>query len=215
MKKQILSIASIALFCGAMILSGCSKDDTTAPVITLTGDATITHTLNTTYTDLGATATDDNDGDLTSSITVSGTVNKDLKGTYELTYTVSDAAGNTATKKRTVNVVNSAENFAGNYAVTDVVGGTTYPYNDVISTSSTVNNRIWVTKFANYINGSVYFDISGSTVTLPMQTVTCGNPAASRAFSGNGSVSGTTIGLNYIESTNGTSVNGVEAYTKQ
>ncbi|NVJ89909.1 MAG: DUF5011 domain-containing protein, partial [Flavobacteriaceae bacterium] len=42
--------------------------DGTAPVITLTGDATVTIEVGNTYTDAGATATDNYDGDITSSI---------------------------------------------------------------------------------------------------------------------------------------------------
>ena len=42
--------------------------DDTAPVITLTGEATVTIEVGTTYTDAVATATDNYDGDLTSSI---------------------------------------------------------------------------------------------------------------------------------------------------
>ena len=39
---------------------------TTAPVITLEGDATVTVEVGTDYTDAGATATDNYDGDITS-----------------------------------------------------------------------------------------------------------------------------------------------------
>lgn len=53
----------------------------------------------------GVSATDDVDGDLTSAITISGSVNNAAVGSYSLTYSVSDAAGNTATVTRTVTVV--------------------------------------------------------------------------------------------------------------
>ena len=79
--------------------------DTTAPVITLTGNATETLTVGDTYTDAGATATDDVDGDLTSSIVVVSNVDTSTVGSYSVTYNVSDAAGNPATEVvRTVNV---------------------------------------------------------------------------------------------------------------
>ena len=45
------------------------------------------------------------DGNLTSSVTLSGTVDVNTTGTYTLTYTVSDAAGNEANATRTVRVV--------------------------------------------------------------------------------------------------------------
>ena len=50
----------------------------------------------------GATATDDRDGDLTSKIEISGNVDTKKAGTYKITYTVKDAAGNVATVTRTV-----------------------------------------------------------------------------------------------------------------
>ena len=57
------------------------------------------------YADEGATATDGADGDLTSSIVVTGTVDLTTVGTYTLTYTLSDAAGNAATAvTRTITV---------------------------------------------------------------------------------------------------------------
>ena len=81
--------------------------DTTAPVITISGANPVDVDLGTTYNDAGATATDANDGDLTASITVSSNVDTNTVGTYTVTYTVSDAAGNQATETRTVNVVDN------------------------------------------------------------------------------------------------------------
>ncbi|MEI7478658.1 MAG: immunoglobulin-like domain-containing protein [bacterium] len=48
---------------------------------------------------------DNVDGNLTSSVTISGTVNINVVGTYTLTYSVSDASHNTGTTTRTVYVV--------------------------------------------------------------------------------------------------------------
>jgi len=78
--------------------------DTTAPVITLNGEAIVTVIENTTYVDAGATAIDNIDGDLTSSIVTTGEVNTSVIGSYTITYTVSDSAGNTATATRQVTV---------------------------------------------------------------------------------------------------------------
>ncbi len=80
--------------------------DTTAPVITLNGSATMTVNVGGSFTDPGATATDNVDGDLSSNIVVTGSVNTNSVGTYTLNYNVSDAAGNAAAQvSRTVNVV--------------------------------------------------------------------------------------------------------------
>jgi hypothetical protein len=67
-------------------------------VITLKGEASITLEVGDSFTDPGATATDAVDGNLTDSITVTGSVNTAVVGEYTLTYNVTDAAGNAATK---------------------------------------------------------------------------------------------------------------------
>jgi hypothetical protein len=80
--------------------------DTIAPVITLNGASVIDLTVGNTYTELGATATDNVDGNLTSNIVIGGdVVNTNLEGTYLITYNVSDSSGNAATQViRTVNI---------------------------------------------------------------------------------------------------------------
>ena len=77
--------------------------DNVAPELTLLGEAQVTIDQGTTYTDAGASATDNVDGDLTSKIVVTGAVDTSTAGTYTLKYDVSDAAGNTAeSESRTV-----------------------------------------------------------------------------------------------------------------
>ena len=87
-----------------------STADTTAPTITLVGSSTINLTVGDTFTDPGAAATDDVDGDITSSITTSGTVNTSTVGEYTIVYSVSDAAGNTATVVQRTVIVSAATN---------------------------------------------------------------------------------------------------------
>jgi len=70
--------------------------DTLAPVITLNGSDTETVEAGFPYTDPGATASDIVDGDISGSVVVSGAVDPAAPGTYTLTYTVQDAAGNAA-----------------------------------------------------------------------------------------------------------------------
>ena len=81
--------------------------DHTIPVITRVGDTTVSLELGSTYTDAGATAVDNIDGTITSSIVAdTSAVNVNAVGTYTVTYNVSDAAGNAATQvTRTVQVV--------------------------------------------------------------------------------------------------------------
>jgi prepilin-type N-terminal cleavage/methylation domain-containing protein len=84
--------------------------DNTIPVITMLGSSPITINQGDTYSDAGATASDNIDGNLTSSISVISTVNPSIVGTYTVTYNVSDSSGNTAIEViRTVNVISTSE----------------------------------------------------------------------------------------------------------
>ena len=71
--------------------------DTTSPIITLLGDNPIELFVGDDYTEYGATAEDDIDGDISEEIEID---NSDIDisevGTCEVTYNVSDAAGNEA-----------------------------------------------------------------------------------------------------------------------
>lgn len=91
--------------------------DTVAPVITLNGANPMQVGFGTTFVDPGATAADGCAGNLTSSILVTGSVNTDVVGFYSLTYTVSDPAGFTDTKVRSVEVL--PYNFTGFFAPID------------------------------------------------------------------------------------------------
>ncbi len=90
----------------AVSVSGTAVDDT-APEITLLGASPLEIHQGTTFTDPGATANDNVDGDLSADIVVGGdTVDTDTLGDYTLTYNVSDAADNAAeTVTRIVRVV--------------------------------------------------------------------------------------------------------------
>ncbi len=77
--------------------------DANAPVITLQGEAEVTVYQGEDFTDEGATAVDDVDGDV--SVTIDGTVDTDTVGIYVITYSATDTAGNIASEIRTVNVI--------------------------------------------------------------------------------------------------------------
>jgi len=82
--------------------------DTTPPVITRLGNAIVTVECGSTYTDAGATAADACYGNLTAAIVRVNPVNTSVKGSYTVTYDVSDTAANAAVQvTRTVNVVDT------------------------------------------------------------------------------------------------------------
>ena len=112
MKKTIMVFIMSLIM---MALNGCggtntlggdgngSVVDTTPPVITLNGASTITLEVGSTYTEAGATATDNFDGSV--AVSISGSVNTNQLGTYTITYTAVDSSENTATKTRSVEVI--------------------------------------------------------------------------------------------------------------
>lgn len=93
--------------------------DNENPTITLNGASTISIAVNDknlcgrpslsneVYTELGATANDNISGNLSSVVVITGNVDVKTTGTYVLTYTVSDAAGNKASTQRTINVIDT------------------------------------------------------------------------------------------------------------
>ena len=92
--------------------------DTTPPVLTLTGDATVIISAGTAYTDAGATCTDDTDGAI--SPISSGTVDISTPGNYAISYSCTDTAGNAAAPvARTVLVADTTP------PVLTLTGGTT------------------------------------------------------------------------------------------
>ena len=74
--------------------SGGSTPDTTPPVITLTGDATMNLNVGDTYTEPGATATDNVDTNV--NVVITGSVDTTTAGTYTIHYNATDTAGNHA-----------------------------------------------------------------------------------------------------------------------
>jgi len=82
--------------------------DTTNPTVTLNGANPMTVVQGSVFVDPGATASDSCQGPLP--VSASGSVNTAVVGTYTLTYSATDASGNTGTATRTVFVV---YNFSG------------------------------------------------------------------------------------------------------
>ena len=112
--KKVLNLILVS----TLLLSSCDKDpanpppggvdasvDIAKPVISLIGASSITIQKGTSYSDAGATASDNIDGDITSSITTSGNVDTSTLGEYILTYSASDAAGNSISLIRTITVI--------------------------------------------------------------------------------------------------------------
>ncbi len=93
-------------------LSAISSVDITPPVITLIGSASVSLTVGDTYTEQGATATDDVDG--TVSVIIAGNVETSTAGVYTRTYNATDTAGNHAVQvSRTITVSEAVRSGGG------------------------------------------------------------------------------------------------------
>jgi formylglycine-generating enzyme required for sulfatase activity len=80
------------------------QPDEANPELELFGGSAITREAGQAWAEPGVEAHDARDGNITDQIVVTGTVDMNSTGTYLLTFTVQDGAGNTATATRTVTV---------------------------------------------------------------------------------------------------------------
>lgn len=83
------------------------SSDTIPPVITLGGKDTVHVEILGNYTEEGAIAMDNVDGDISYALVLTGSVNTLAIGVYTLTYTVKDAAGNKSSMIRVVIVADT------------------------------------------------------------------------------------------------------------
>lgn len=173
-------------------LNAVNNLDKEPPVIKLNGDESVSVTRGTKYTDLGATAYDKVDGDITSSIKAYSTVNTSVSGSYSVAYSVSDKAGNTATATRTVKVVSnnvpiitlvgsSSVNVACGQSY-DELGATAYDTEDGditgnIVTTGDVNTSVPGTYQVRYN----VEDSQGASAVTVTRTITVKNNAANTA----------------------------------
>ncbi|WP_051201898.1 immunoglobulin-like domain-containing protein [Ferrimonas senticii] len=172
-----------ALVVSSISLAACtdSDSDSTAPEITLNGSNTITINGNSDYLDAGASAIDSQDGDLT--ITVTGSVDTSTLGEYILTFTATDAAGNSTSVTRTVIVVDgSAPEIVVASASLELPWGSDYDGGDVtvvddfddaptVQISGEVNGQ----RYGDYVVSYTASDASGNQVQFD-RTVTILKP---------------------------------------
>lgn len=88
-------------------------EDKDMPTINLNGNSTISLYLGNRYYEPGYTASDNCDGDITSNVVVSGSVDTSRIGTYNLKYEVTDSSNNKVSVERVV-VVRKQINYYGN-----------------------------------------------------------------------------------------------------
>ena len=179
--KHTINLSKILIFTLIISLAGCGggggggeNKDTTAPVITISGENPANILLNEAYNDAGASAVDDIDGNVTVSST--GTVDTSVVGEYTITYSATDSAGNTSTAARVINVVLPPDTTApiitivGGSPLTIAIGST---YVDQGATAQDdVDQTVEVTT-----SGNVDTAVLGSYTLTYTATDTAGNEA--------------------------------------
>ncbi|MDC0304880.1 DUF5011 domain-containing protein [bacterium] len=146
--------------------------DTLPPVITLTGSASVTIEAGADYADAGATASDTLDGAI--AVVVDNTVNTQVPGSYVVSFTATDAAGNAAVEvTRTVIVEDTLPpviTLIGSASVTIEAGA---DYADAGATASdTLDGAIAVV-----VDNKVNTQVPGSYLVSFMATDAAGNAA--------------------------------------
>ena len=173
----------IALGAGALIASVSDDDDddmtsvappvdTLAPVINILGDNPANVEFGSTYVDAGATARDQGQA---ITVTSSGTVDTSVEGTYTITYSASDAAGNSSSATRTVIVADttspvftSSSTFVVDEGATEVGTITATDLQAVSFTiSGTTELQITTAGVLSFISPADYESQTDDPVNLP------------------------------------------------
>lgn len=157
--------------------------DVEKPDLTLNGGDTISVEKDSNFTDPGAKAIDNVDGDITSNIKVSGSVDTSKIGTYTITYEITDAAGNKEKKARKVTVVPKTTTTTTKKTTTKT---TTKKANNVVTTTKKVispvvttppkltikgNNLVSINAGENYTDaGCTATDATGKDITSKIIT---------------------------------------------
>lgn len=140
---------------------------------------------DTSYNDPGATATDDEDGDVTAAIVVSTNVKEDVVGHYLIYYTVEDKAGNVSERlTRVVEVLSAAAKYDVTYncsAQADTIEVLSYNNHDSLTFTGIYGSSI-----------VIHAERSGTSYVINPQTLITGTEIA-----GTITAAGTTLTINF------------------
>ena len=153
--------------------------DTTAPVISLHGDANITHEAGNPYIDANASWSDAVDG--LGVIVASGEVNASVPGTYVLSFNYTDAAGNAAQAvTRTVVVMDTTAPVISLHGDANITHEAGNPYIDANASWSDAVDGMGVIVASGEVNTSVpglyvltynYTDAAGNVAQIVTRSV--------------------------------------------
>ena len=153
-----------------------AASDTTPPVITLNGDATVQVTAGGTYSEQGAVCDDDVDPDKEAAVG-GDAVDTGMTGTYTVTYDCTDSSNNAATQvTRTVNVVAASDTppTFDSSELNSVTGVLTITFSEEIDATNVVPANIHIRESGNYTHGvtltsiELGTDTDGATVSFTL-----------------------------------------------
>lgn len=197
---SVLKLLLIGL--SLLIIVSCNESDDSVPIITLNSSDSLFHVLNQVYVDPGATAIDETDGDISSSIYIENLVNENLVGEYSITYNVVDQAGNEAIPiTRWVLVYNTAWVYDSLYYVNEekiFPEYEQYNYSNFIFADTLVNQRIYISSLAGDLGQFIYADITDSVIVIPFQTAQY-DSLSSYTVQGDGVINDSLVKLKYTK----------------
>ncbi len=177
----LLLLSSSILF-----LNGCGGGGSTstpipvdniAPSISLKGANPLTIALNDAFTDPGATATDDIDGDISNKITETNNIKTDVAGCYLQQYEIKDNAGNKSTIKRTVFVGNDLERHSPNLPPVAFEDAVTTVYTETVTFNVLQNDTdancdtLTIDTITQATNGTATLNADNTITFDPLNTV--------------------------------------------
>ncbi|MBJ7259078.1 MAG: DNA/RNA non-specific endonuclease [Chthoniobacterales bacterium] len=163
-------------------ISNLRATDQTPPVVTLVGSATVNLVVGQTYAEQGATVS----GGISSTASVSGSVNTSVAGPYTITYSASDSAGNVGTVTRMVIVAKATSSITQAPTASAIIAGQklsastltggsasvpgTFAWsnpNQVVSTASTADYEVTFapTDAANYDSATAMVSVTANQGT--------------------------------------------------
>lgn len=199
-------LTMMALLFAGLFLASCSENDDVPPVLTMNGQDTLFHVLNSAYNDPGATAIDDTEGNISDKIYVDNQVDIDRVGEYSVNYRVVDESGNESpTLTRVVYVYNQGVDYYGDYFAEDIEvypGQSICNYPSYIWIDSTLNFRIVFLDFACSSKRTVYADVIDTIIIMPFQLVQ--DSVYNMSLQGAGTINDTMVSLEYTKIESGT-----------
>lgn len=159
--------------------------DVIPPEITLLGDSTITLYANEEYTEYGATASDDHDGEITNKIQITSNVDMSRIGTYKVVYKVADWYGNTAEVTRTVKVLSQVFDYTGDYQTFVAPANGIYKV-ELWGASGTVSTQLAAPGKGGYVSGNIYLEKGNEIYVYVGESSNDSSKAGSLTFNGGG-----------------------------